>query len=105
MDTLELVGLTQKGLANYIKTMDNMSGEVKMFVIEIDGKSLWATDMLVLWVKDKRYRTQATDIKMWPVDASTVDFMEVERFYNHYDGEEYGEDTVTEDYNKGEQDV
>jgi hypothetical protein len=31
--------------------------------------------------------------------------MEVERFYNQFDGEEYGEDTVTEQYNKGEQNV
>jgi hypothetical protein len=73
-----------------------------MQLVEVDGKSRWAIDFLVIWFKDKRYYVHTTDYKQWPISNTLVDFMEVERHFYDNDGEELYYDDMTEHFNKGE---
>jgi hypothetical protein len=102
-DMETLVGLTEKGFANYEKHMEKANQRNDgMQLVEVDGKSRWAIDFLVIWFKDKRYYVHTTDYKQWPISNTLVDFMEVERHFYNNDGEELYYDDMTEHFNKGE---
>jgi hypothetical protein len=98
-----LTGLTETGLANYDKHMEKANQKNDgMQLVEVDGKTRWAIDFLVLWMENKRYYVHTTDIRQWPISKTLVDFMEVERHFYNNDGEELYYDDMTEHFNKGE---
>jgi hypothetical protein len=98
-----LTGLTEQGFVNYEKHMEKANQRNEgMQLVEVDGKTRWAIDFLVLWMENKRYYVHTTDIRQWPISKTLVDFMEVERHFYNNDGEELYYDDMTEHFNKGE---